>query len=265
MEYILYCDESANKGSKYGDFFGGCLIKSSDINEINNTLNNKKRELNLNNEIKWTKVTENYLDKYMQIIDIFFGYIKQGKIKVRIMFRHMNDLPSKNIHSNSDEKYFKLYYQFIKNAFGFRYITNINELIYIHIYLDQIPDTKGKRLKFKQYLYEMPYINDFAKSQIRIRKEDIAEICSHNHVILQCLDIILGSMNFKLNEFNRIKPEGKNKRGKRTVAKEKLYRHILHCIKDIIPNFNIEITTGRHGYKNPHWELPYSHWRFKPK
>ena len=72
-------------------------------------------------------------------------------------------------------------------------------------------------------------------------------------------------MNFKLNEFNRIKPEGKNKRGKRTVAKEKLYKHILQCIEDIIPNFNIGITTGRHGYNNPHWELPYNHWRFKPK
>ena len=30
MEYILYCDESKQKSSLYGDFFGGCIINSKD-------------------------------------------------------------------------------------------------------------------------------------------------------------------------------------------------------------------------------------------
>lgn len=64
----------------------GALINLSDINLIENTLNSKKEELNLNGEIKWTKVTGNYLDKYIEMIELFFGFIKSGKIKVRIMF-----------------------------------------------------------------------------------------------------------------------------------------------------------------------------------
>ncbi len=30
MEYILYCDESEDKGPKYSDFFGGCMVSAKD-------------------------------------------------------------------------------------------------------------------------------------------------------------------------------------------------------------------------------------------
>jgi hypothetical protein len=30
MAYIIYCDESADKGEKFRDFFGGCIINSKD-------------------------------------------------------------------------------------------------------------------------------------------------------------------------------------------------------------------------------------------
>lgn len=67
-------------------FTVGALINLSDINLIENALNCKKEELNLNGEIKWTKVTDNYLEKYIDVINLFFKFIKSGKIKVRIMF-----------------------------------------------------------------------------------------------------------------------------------------------------------------------------------
>ena len=47
----------------------------------------KKQELNLFGEIKWTKVTANYLNKYLEMMDLYFKFIKEGKIKVRIMFQ----------------------------------------------------------------------------------------------------------------------------------------------------------------------------------
>ena len=53
------------------------------------------------------------------------------------------------------------------------------------------------------------------------------------------MDIILGAMNFKLNNMNKEKLPNSNKRGKRTIAKEKLYKKILENIKDIHPNFNV--------------------------
>lgn len=46
-------------------FTVGALINLSDVNLIEKALNNKKEKLNLKGEIKWTKVTDNYLDKYI--------------------------------------------------------------------------------------------------------------------------------------------------------------------------------------------------------
>ena len=43
----------------------GALVKVSDIQAIEKALNDKKEELNLKGEIKWTKVTGNYLTKYI--------------------------------------------------------------------------------------------------------------------------------------------------------------------------------------------------------
>ena len=84
MEYILYCDESGQKGPKYSDFFGGCLVSSKHLNEVTGALEATKRELNLFGEVKWTKLTENYLSKYMELVTLFFSFVKSGKIKVRI-------------------------------------------------------------------------------------------------------------------------------------------------------------------------------------
>ena len=91
---------------------------------------------------------------------------------------------------------------------------------------------------------------------------EIVEIDSKIHVIKQCMDIILGSMNFKLNDFDKIKDEQTGKRSKRTRAKEKLYKVINKNIRDIRKGFNIGITTGINGEKSNYWKHKYRHWNF---
>ena len=267
VEYILYCDESSSDGPIFSDFFGGCLINSKDLIEVTDALNRKKTELNLNGEIKWTKTTDQYLEKYIQIMDLFFDFIQSGKIKVRVMFRSNEDRPSNchDRHSN-DDKYFKLYYQFLKNAFGLKYIPLEAGDVFVRIYLDQLPDKKEKCNRFKQYVQDIPNIRDFSdvKNRLHIREGDVAEVRSHEHVLLQCTDIVLGAMYFRLNKFHLEKPDGARVRGKRTIAKEKLYKHINSRIQAMLPSFNIGVSTGERGYKDPSWALPYSHWKFKP-
>lgn len=91
---------------------------------------------------------------------------------------------------------------------------------------------------------------------------EFIEIDSKKHVIQQCMDIILGSMNFKLNDFNKIKDETTGKRSRRTIAKEKLYKVIYKNITDIRENFNIGITTGKDGDYSNYWKHLYRHWDF---
>ena len=125
-----------------------------------------------------------------------------------------------------------------------------------------MPDTKEKNSEFKEHIL---YLNNIFDEHITIKKEDIVEINSKEHVIQQCMDIILGSINFRLNNLNKIKLNETKRRGKTTIAKEKLYKVILKNIREIYPNFNIGISTSTRGNVNNRWLDPYRHWLFKTK
>lgn len=79
------------------------------------------------------------------------------------------------------------------------------------------------------------------------------------------MDIILGAMNFKLNNMNKEKIPDSNKLGKRTIAKEKLYKKILRNIRTIYPNFNIGVSTSYRNDITNNWKDQYRHWCFKSK
>lgn len=102
------------------------------------------------------------------------------------------------------------------------------------------------------------------KAGLRFAADQIAEVQSHDHVLMQCLDVVLGAMAFRLNDKHREKPRGQRRRGKRTIAKERLYRHIRERICRIYPNFNIGASTGKQGFWENVWRHPYRHWKFVP-
>lgn len=264
MEYILYFDESDAKGKYYSNFYGGALVAFNELEEIDSLLNKRKQELGLYGEIKWSKVSSQYLDKYKDIMSYFFNFIKQNKVKIRIMFKP-NCYEAQNLTKEQrDNEYFLLYYQFCKHAFGLQYSNPDKEKMYIRMYFDKLPDTKEKILNFKEFIYNLQYQGIFWDNNIKIRKDDIVEVISHDHVILQCMDIILGAMQFRLNDKHLEKVPGTNRRGKKTIAKEKLYKHINKLIREIYPNFNIGISTGRQGDDSNSWKHPYRHWEFIP-
>ncbi len=157
----------------------------------------------------------------------------------------------------------KLSYQFIKHGFGFTHTQGM-EPFFVRIYLDQMPAKKEKSDRFKNYICSMPMTSDLKNCALRISREQIAEVRSHDHVLLQCVDIVLGAMQFRLNNHHLEKQPGKRFRGKKTVAKEKLYKTIYEEINKIHPRFNIGISTGSRNSDNPHWESPYQHWLFEP-
>lgn len=265
MEYILYCDESCQEGPLVSDFFGGCLVSFKDYEEITEALKAKKTELHFFGEVKWTKVTENYLSKYIDIMNLYFSFIKSGKLKVRIIFRDNEDMPK--VARKPEDKYFDLYYRFIKNAFGLKHLSSEEEPLYLRVYLDQLPNARKKTSRsFKQQLIDLPSSYGFVSSPVVIREGDVAEVNSHEHVILQCLDVVLGAMYYKLNQLNLVTSEDGMHRGKRTVAKEKLFEHIYRHIKDIFPDFDIAETTELKQSDSvlSYWEDPYRHWRFVP-
>jgi hypothetical protein len=261
-EYIIFCDESASEGKYYSNFYGGLIIGASQYERVTKRLETRKQKLNLYGEVKWSKVTERYLEKYESLIQAFFKEIHSGRLKVRIMFRQ-NAHKASNLSAEDHEfAYFKLYYQFIKHAFGLQYLKPADDGVRLRLYFDQFPDTREKSEQFKGFLLGLGSYREFRDVNLVLEKENITEVRSHDHVLLQCLDIVLGAMCFRLNDRHKEKDPVTNRRGSRTKAKEKLYRAILSEICTLRPKFNIGESTGTDGDKFNRLNHPYRHWKF---
>lgn len=263
-ELVIYTDESEKKGKYYSNFYGGVLVRSKDLQAVIQELEACKSEQNLLGEIKWVKVSANYLEKYVAVMGCFFDLIARDKAKIRIMFTQNCNVPVGLTREQLQNEYHLLYYQFFKHAFGLSYCNcEFERPIRVRVNLDQMPTTKEETARFKSFLEGLNQYPQFRNIGLFFDREQIAEIDSKNHVLLQCLDIVLGSIAFRLNDKHREKPEGQRCRGKKTIAKEKLYRFIYERICQIYPHFNIGETTGRH--QEAHWSNPYRHWKFVPK
>ena len=261
-ELVIYADESDQKGTYFSNFYGGALVRSEHIDEVRAVLAARKRELNLFGEVKWSKVTGNYLQKYADLIDTFFDLVEEDKVKIRVMFTQNANVPQRLTPEQRENAYFRLYYQFIKHAFGLAFCNSTNSPIRLRLYLDRLPDTREKAAQFKSFLAGLQSSTAFRRARLLVPVDQIAEVESHQHDVLQCVDIVLGAMQFRLNDKHKLKPKGAARRGKKTVAKEKLYKHINSRIRKIYPNFNIGVSTGTGGNKTNRWLHPYRHWVF---
>lgn len=264
--YIIYADESDKRGRYFSNFFGGVLLAAEERERISDELQNKKNELGLLHELKWQNVDATCVDRYIEFVRTYFTYIASSRLKVRIMFTQNMRIPVGLMERHHDLQYFLLYYQFIKHAFGLKFADhNPYQAVFVSVLPDKIPDTKDRVDKFKDYLCRIPGSSYMRGANLYIPRSSIADVDSERHVILQGLDIILGSMCSKLNGKLKDIPAGKRRRGKRTVAKEKLYREINAEIRKIYPNFNVGVSTGCHYGPSDRWTHPYRHWLFTPK
>lgn len=262
--FIIYCDESADKGRYFSNFYGGALIRADDRAALEAEIAQKKKSLNLNGEVKWTKITENYVAKYIELVDLIFDVVEAGRIKIRIMFTQNLHIPPELSEDLVENEYFVLYYHFLKHAFGLRYWNHGNpkRLARFAVYLDEPPQNPEKLARFKAYIASLSLDYGLSAAGIRIQREDVTGVKSHDHNILQCLDIVLGGIQSRLNDQHTKPQPGMRRRGKRARAKEKVYARIKERIWKMRPNFNVGASTGCIELSE-RWTHPYRHWLFK--
>lgn len=268
---VLFCDESIQDGPFYSNFFGAALIEEKNLERINNTLTTKLTSLNFHGEVKFAKISSNYQTKYQELIVEFFKLIAAGDIKIRIMFTQNDKIPVLTQEQRKRNRYFVLYYQLIKHAFGWQHMTEAGPVMLL-LNFDVFPQTKADIAEFKEYLCGLSSLPEFKNKGILVRKENIAEVHSHNHVVLQSLDIIMGSVQCKLNEGHKQKTPGTKFISKRAKAKEAVYKTIRAEILKLYPSysFNVGETTafrsadGIDDYHLKRWSMPYRQWKFQP-
>ncbi|GAA5497552.1 hypothetical protein Rhal01_03748 [Rubritalea halochordaticola] len=265
QEYWIYADESVQSGKHFSKFFGGCIIPSTKVNSIHERLTQRKESLGFGKELKWQRVTDQRLECYIHMITAFFEEVRADHLRVRIMFQDNRSSLLRGAFEERHIPYYKLYYQFIKHAFGLAHMPEQATGTRIRIFLDQLPHTKEHAIQFKSFIAALPTNAQLKQKRIKLDPSHITEIDSKDHIILQCVDIVLGAMAFRFNKMHLEKPPGASRRGKRTIAKEKLYKHILSEIRTIKPYFHPKISTAADPHPDGRWSMPYRHWLFTPK
>ncbi len=261
-ELINYCDESVDRGRHFSNFYGGALVESQHLGEVESRLQARNTALNFHSEVKWQKVTENYAEKYLSLADEIFALMAEGKLKMRIMFTHNVMAPTSLTRDQRENQFLLLYYQFPKHTFGLSYAGTATDKTGVHIYLDKLPATREQIAAFKGYLLGLNSSAHWRKARVAILAGQLAEVNSHDHVVMQSLDVILGAIQFRVNDKHLEKPEGATRRGKRTIAKEKVYKHINKRIREVTGiAFNIGVSTARDDGERV-WKDAYRHWRF---
>jgi hypothetical protein len=191
-ELIIYTDESTKEGKYFANFYGGALVRSEDIDEVRRILTTAAIDAGLTAEIKWQKVSAGYLDRYVRLIEEFFDLVAADRIKVRIMFTQRLYVPTNLTPEQRENEYHLLYYQFLKHAFGLRFCNESVEPVRLRVYLDNLPDTKEKNARFKGFIAALEKSREFRAARVLVPADQIAEVRSHDHIVLQCLDLVLG-------------------------------------------------------------------------
>jgi len=258
-EYTIYCDESEKNGAFFSNFYGGVIVGASQINRINDLLGQAKENADIHSEIKWEKVGPSEFERYKAFIKTYFDEIAKGTLKMRVMFTQNIHVAINLTSEQRRNEYFNLYYQFLKHGFGLAYMPIHTEGAKVRFYLDRLPNQSKERIRqFKGYIAALGSNYHLRNSNIRIDEQDITEIDSKRHMLLQCVDLVLGSIQFRLNEKHKAIPPGLHRRGKRTVAKEKMYKFIRSEIGRVTgkTSFNIGISTGLSAYPGGRWLDP---------
>lgn len=258
-EYVIYTDESSQTGRLFANFYGGALIRSEDLDYVREVLQAQADRMGLGAEIKWKKVSEGYLDRYLAMMDAFFDLVSGDMVKMRIMFTPAGAQPPRTAYHRA-HRYHLLYYQFFKYAFGLRHCNPERGERSLRLYVDRLPDSPQKNAVFKSHLLTLQACKEYRAGRVCIPQDQVAEVNSHEHLPLQCVDVVLGAMQFGLNESLRNGGEP----GRKTLAKSRLYEHICTRIRQIHPEFVLGETTAR-TCDGDRWQHPYRHWLFRPQ
>lgn len=176
--FNLYCDESCyldNDGNKFM-FIGGISCAYPQIKIHTSSIAEIKKRHNFYAEIKWNKVSESKVKFYLDIIDYFFS--------TDLQFRAISIEKEKSASGAIccfDEHYYDMYYYLLNNNINTRYSYNV--------YLD-IKDTLS--------VFKVHRLYEILNAKYGVFR-NIQNIRSHESLLLQLADFILGAVAYNAN------------------------------------------------------------------
>lgn len=139
-------------------------------------------------------------------------------------------------------QYFELYFKFIISAFGLEHSNPYREYRTLRINFDRLPHIDDAIFQFKHRLYDLNGTDILQNVNLHIPMDNVSEVNSQDHVVIQGMDVLLGGWNFLLNE-KQVFPIGR-----KTFAKN----HLNTCMQGRISNMNYQINNkGKNLWDSP--------------
>lgn len=187
MKFEVYCDEahpdvftSANPRGQYL-MIGSLWLPAGLREEIKQKVVELRQRHHAWGEIKWSKVSPNRQDFYIELIDLFFSYGDNLRFRCIAVDRQQVDLA---LHENDSELgFYKFYYQLLHH-----WILDFNEY---RIFCDAKTNRDPKRLP----VFQRCLTHANLSSEI----QSIQSLPSREVILIQMADLLLGAASSRLN------------------------------------------------------------------
>lgn len=190
MKYHIYCDESTLNG-RYA-VYGGFIMHNNSVNKVEQTIYNIKQKNNLFSEIKWSKISNQYYDKYLNLIDSTSSLLNKNVVHFRSVIIDNNALNNRKYNDGNKELgIYKFYYQLLYNCF-IKYQKNSS----FDIYIDK-----------RSTNYDFQNLTDILNNKSRAKNNTIncvKQVDSKKSNIIQLNDLLLGALSFHKNKTHEI-------------------------------------------------------------
>jgi hypothetical protein len=188
MKFDVYCDESrpdlfCSKSPPATYLLIGSLWSHrEDRDKLKTEIHALRNRHKVGSEFKWRKVSPSRLEFYDELISLFFG--EGDRLRFRCIAVDRTKVDLLKYHENDQELgFYKFYYQLLHH-----WILDFNEY---SVFCDLKRDRETQRLAVLQKC--------IAYSNLSASISSVQAIRSHESVLIQLVDVLVGAASAKLN------------------------------------------------------------------
>lgn len=268
-KYIIYADEAWTHESpplnRYHNFFGGIMGEEKYIDRLITHLERIKQRHNCPKiEIKWSNLDSRNIEMYKELVGCLAEHITAGHIKYRQMFKDRSYHYVGGTTGTALDIQFKQYYQFLKLAFGIKYLKvgsnrNPHQII---LRLDTHSSQHHKNV-LSDFLANLPRI--FNRNDLDYK---VSYINSANNICLQVCDVLMGAAGYHGNRISKRRVNGNIRRTSKQRLKDEMCKFIYDVLREIHNNdrraraFNWFESTGINDDPSNHFLHKVRIWKF---
>jgi hypothetical protein len=270
--YELCADEAWTHGStppnRYWCFFGGVFGLEADLGRLESALLRVRGCEGRSVEVKWSNVSRMTLPLYFALVDEFFRHLRELPIHYRQTFldRAYVAAPVEGDEPASDlDTQFKICYQFLKHAFGLRYLPlaqDGRDQIFIRLDNHSSQEHTGR---LKQFAQELPrYLN---RPDLAV---DVSFVNSKKHLRMQLCDVLMGAAGSHGNKMHLRRQDGQRGMSEKQKVRHELATYVYGAMRRFDADvrgssaFNWFATTGSEGNLANRLNHKLRFWKFKP-